>query len=267
MAPSNRPKKRTKTSSSNAASADDHEANVKQLSKTLGISEEQVRAMLDAQGAGLPTATASSGRSSRRSRPAVEKPKAAKAANSSAWADFMQDEMPVANGNGSGDNGGKKGAASEETTVAESNGSGEVSSSTTEDTRTYILPIKALPATPGVLAQTGTLNSSIAGRDKLTNALLTKDNEHIHLGSPTILFPNSVFDDVPISHIATSCSSCHSLVVDVNGALYGWGRNEMNQLGNFDEKDIMIPRKLEGPWSEPIVAGEFELKSLILSFK
>ena len=56
-------------------------------------------------------------------------------------------------------------------------------------------------------------------------------------------------------------------MVDVNGALYGWGRNEMNQLGNFDEKDIMIPRKLEGPWSEPIVAGEFELKSLILCFK
>jgi len=108
-----------------------------------------------------------------------------------------------------------------------------------------------------VLAQTGTLNSAIAGRDKLSNGQITATNAHIHLSEPTILFQDSVFQGLSVRLVATSCTSCHSLAVDTDGVLYGWGRNEMNQLGDIANfgKDVMIPHKLEGPWTEPIVAA------------
>jgi len=94
------PKKKSKSSNiTSSSTAEEQEANVKQLSRTLGISEEQVRAMLAAQGAGLPTATAS-GRTSRRSTDRKSTGSVASAAASTSaaaanpWSDFMEDEMP-----------------------------------------------------------------------------------------------------------------------------------------------------------------------------
>ena len=251
-----RPKKKSKTSSS-SASAEEQEANVQQLSRTLGISEEQVRAMLAAQGAGLPTATAS-GRTSRRSTDAKQRGSAVKSAApmpaNNPWSDFMQDEMPS---DKKKDEEAAAAVATPPETKAEVNEKVDKTSASSSLGRKYVLPIQRLPDTVGILAQTGTLDSAIAGRDKLSSGHITDDNAHIHLSEPTILFPDSVFDGLMVKFVATSCSSCHSLAVDTNGVLYGWGRNEMNQLGDTAVlgKDVMIPCKLEGPWTEPIVAA------------
>jgi len=241
---------RSKKSKSSGGSTADQEANVLQLSKTLGISEEQVRAMLAAQGAGIPTAT--SGRTSRRSAPAPQpesKPK-----QNSAWTDFMQDEMP---------NGKKTGGDSEadqSNHVSTSDGKTSdapsekvIDADSSKAVRKYKLPIMPVQLTPGVLAQTGTLNSASAGRDKISASSITAANSHIHLCAPTLIFSKSVFKNVKIARVASSCSSCHSLAIDVNGVVYGWGRNEQNQLGlsdNENVKDVMVPRILEGPWKD-----------------
>lgn len=76
----------------------------------------------------------------------------------------------------------------------------------------------------GVLTQTGSLDWDIVGRSKKSAEQFTEKD----FQSPTLLSQN-VFGALKIKFIATSCQSCHSIAVDVNGDVYGWGRNEMGK--------------------------------------
>jgi len=80
--------------------------------------------------------------------------------------------------------------------------------------------------TPGLLAQTGTLESSSVGRKKSNFSSLHD------LMEPTLLGYVSIFNKLPIALIATSSSACHSIVIDIHGNAYSWGRNETGQCGN-----------------------------------
>ena len=141
------------------------------------------------------------------------------------------------------------------------------------------------PPAPGRLAQTGTLDPSVAGRTKRP---LSADVSH-DLAEPTLLVPapegppqpsiprGLPFGGIKIALVATSSTSCHSVAVDVSGRAYGWGRNECSQLGSLSSSAsslseggvvegestnnntmIPLPRLLAGPFvtdSIPIVGA------------
>eukprot|EP00814_Leptocylindrus_danicus_P000124 CAMPEP_0116023330 /NCGR_PEP_ID=MMETSP0321-20121206/11530_1 /TAXON_ID=163516 /ORGANISM="Leptocylindrus danicus var. danicus, Strain B650" /LENGTH=617 /DNA_ID=CAMNT_0003494595 /DNA_START=61 /DNA_END=1914 /DNA_ORIENTATION=- len=257
-----RPKKKVRTAKDNDSNKQPSQANVDHLSKMLGISEEQVKAMLAAQGAGLPTATS---RASRRSAPPPAPAAAPKGKGSSAWADFMEEEMPEQKKKSSSDDNNNNANNKTDDHTAANTADSTTASNTEESTevtveaRKYILPLEPLEHKPGVLAQTGTLDTKLTGREKLGTASSNPALSHIHLDSPTVFCRESILQNVKIQFVATSSTACHNLAVDVDGVLYGWGRNEQSQLGlgpDCEEKDIMLPRKLEGPWgSGKIVAA------------
>ena len=102
------------------------------------------------------------------------------------------------------------------------------------------------PPTPGLLAQTGTLDPSVARRTKHPlSANLLHD-----LAEPTLLVPASegpqppslttttttiprgfLFDRIKIALVATSLTPCQLVAVGMRGGAYGLGRDENSQLG------------------------------------
>lgn len=145
--------------------------------------------------------------------------------------DFMSDTLGADN-TASKEEGDKKGDAKETTATF---------SSTTD----YILPIKPkLITKKSILAQTGTLDASIVGRGRITNA----GERKLDLFEPTILFSSSIFNKIQIQVIAASPSSCHSLAICDKGDVYGWGRDEDGQLGlGSSKKCHVVPQKIELP--------------------
>jgi len=89
---------------------------------------------------------------------------------------------------------------------------------------------------PGILAQTGTLNSCLPGRNKRPLIDDVRD-----LQSPTILTYSSIFNSVKVAFIAASSSSCHSLAIDVTGKAYGWGRNDRGQIISSLGPSVTVP--------------------------
>lgn len=251
-----RPKKKVRTAKDDN-NKQPSQANVDSLSKMLGISEDQVKAMLAAQGAGLPTATS---RASRRAAPPPASAAAPSATGkgSSAWADFMEEEMPEQKKK-SDDNNDVSTRANSKADDASADSTTAAAEVVEDTSRKYILPLEPLTHKAGVLAQTGTLDTKLTGREKLGAASSNPALSHVHLDSPTVFCRESIFQNVKTQFVATSSTACHNLAVDVDGVLYGWGRNEQNQLGlgpDCEEKDVMLPRKLGGPWgSEKIVAA------------
>ena len=218
-------------------------ADIAHLSHTLGISREAVEAMMAAQGSGT------SGTRTRRSAPP---PAAAPVAASSAWADFMSDEMNPGNSKDKKIDEGKEEKKEIKTETKEESKAKPTADSSTNDKANYALPLKADPLLKScVLAQTGTLDSSIVGRGQMN--MKVRDFPKIDLCEPTLLFPKSIFAKIRIGSITASSSSCHTIAIDTNGGVYGWGRNEDGQLGlGTDMPLLSYPRKIPIPGKEKI---------------
>lgn len=243
------------SSSGNGGSASD----IASLSRSLGISVQAVEAMLAAQGSGIePTTTTSSSRSSRASTLVAPAPAAPRASGSAgagkAWSDFMTEEISAVNVNTSTNTPSSKDVPGP--TAASTKDTASTSSSHAKEEDKQNPSITSSDA--GVLLQTGTLDSSVAGRKDKILFTATAILRSCDLFVPTKLVPD-VFSSasVKITKIATSCSACHSLCIDTNGNLYGWGRNEEAQLSsssnNWSESTAKLsvykPRKIDGPWS------------------
>ncbi|GMH87521.1 hypothetical protein TL16_g10880, partial [Triparma laevis f. inornata] len=218
------PKKRSRSAARGAGgggkSADDK--TVVKLSHTLSISEEEVKKMIESKGNDGPPPTSRRGRSE---APKEVKKEDTGVSASSAWADFMDDE------------GAEEGVKLESKVskaaelVGKNNKYLKVKSDSME---------KEEEGREGILIQTGTLDWDTVGRSK-KNA---SEVGTLDIMEPTVL-TRSVFGGRKVRLVAASCTSCHSFAVDVEGKLYGWGRNEAGQLGNGETKTVTTPTLVE----------------------
>jgi len=212
------------------------QADVNSLANSLGLGADAVSDILNCEGSGVAPA--------RRSRSSVGAVAGTAPVTSSAWADFMAD----------GDEAGKTPATA--TTTAAATGSSAKRAKTEEaveskqsssTVREYKLPVmtRMSAITPGVLAQTGTLDAKIVGRTKrpLTEAY--------DLQEPTVLAFESSFNKQPVAAVITSSSATHSIAITKDGSAYSWGRNEAGQCGFGDTSGcVPLPKKIE-------LAGKF----------
>jgi len=254
-------------------------ADLHNLSRHLGLSYPQVLAIMTSRGRGL----------SRRSLGGAEDTTAADALASAgmaanAWGDFMAEATAGLEEDGRADDAAAAAAVSSGTAAGES------------EAREYVLPILPRMAkpdgkasstsprkkkkakmidtadtypyvTPGRLAQTGTLDSTVPGR---TKRQLTQDYD---LEEPTFLPLAAVADDdeeaaeldpnPKFALIATSSTSNHSIAITTDGIAYGWGRNEANQLGLLSGAcaTVPLPTRLVGPWEDTPLVGAATGKS------
>lgn len=193
------------------------QADVDKLAKNLGMGSDDVAAILNSEGSGVPRRSRSSGTT-----------EAAAPIASSAWADFMTDEGFANDSKESSKTEEEKPSKRAKTIVNES------------DPREYVLPITIKNVKPGILAQTGSLDSKMIGRTKRTL------KEDFDLQDPTILGYESIFEKKKIKVIATSSSACHSIVIDTDGTAYAWGRNENGQCGfGYTSTCVPVPKKIE----------------------
>lgn len=117
------------------------------------------------------------------------------------------------------------------------------------ESRTYHpLPwdTKALPPTKkargadgrgGYLVQSGTLDVSIVGRGKLSQADFNKFA--FHLARPTRLHLPTL-----VTKVFSAGHAVHAIALDANGKVYGWGRNEGQQLGQSQPTNVYWPTLL-----------------------
>jgi hypothetical protein len=218
------------------------------------MTTEEAMDMLHSNGSGV-------GRSSRRASAEGAEGSMVPAIQSSAWADFMDDEgfgndsAPKTNDAGASEQGGDSKRAKT---------SNDASSNPSEQVRDYILPLKTSmkpPSlgktkksscadstsdeyykyiTPGILAQTGTLDAKMVGRTKRTL------DQVFDLQEPTILAFESSFQKQKVAFIATSSSACHSIVILEDGTAYSWGRNEEGQCGHgMTSSCVPLPKQIE----------------------
>lgn len=207
-------------------------SDISKLSHTLGLPVDAVTAIMNCQGQGV--------RSSRRSAGGGEDATAAAAVDPSmmnVWGDFMAEEST---------------ATTTSTAAATEPASSKQPATTTTSSgpRSYILPIEPPKSTPGLLAQTGTLDASVPGRSAISKTPSTHEFE-----CPTLLFPKSIFGSAAskIAHIATSPTACHSVAITTDGHAYGWGRNETGQLGlGYTSAVVPLPTQLSIPGEEEI---------------
>jgi len=160
------------------------------------------------------------------------------------WGDFMADESTTTTTTAASTN---DQAASTSKPAATTPSS---TSSSPSGPRSYALPIQPPKATPGLLAQTGTLDASVPGRSSISKTPATHEFE-----CPTLLFPQSIFGSITtttkIAHIATSPTSCHSVAITTDGMAFGWGRNETGQLGlGYTSAVVPLPTQLSIPGEE-----------------
>lgn len=214
-----------------------------------------VEALMKAKGRGIRssarTAETPSGRGTSGSAAA-----AAATPVSSAWADFMKEEGVNLNSGAAAASAGtsqkndqdeKKPAA-----VAEKTG-------TAAESRDYLAlpwdskePANKKARGPssdegGYLVQAGTLDASIVGRGKLSAADFAAHS--YHLARPTVLKLPTL-----ISKVFSAGHSVHAICLDANGQVYGWGRNEGQQLGISRPTNVYWPTPLDDFDSEsPIV--------------
>lgn len=243
-------KRRTRTKSPTAseivAPGGGTQNDVDKLAKNLGLPNDAVSAILNCEGSGIATPSTRTSRSSAvaagDSNPVV----------SSAWADFMSEEgfggTASASASAADSNPNKRPKTSKEGTSSSSpieideavqQKEAAVDPSTEAGPREYDLPIRPYQPTPGILAQTGTLDSAIIGRNKRP----LKQTEDLQ--EPTILTYESIFNKQKIAFIATSSSSAHSIVITTEGVAYAWGRNEAGQCGmGFTSSCVPLPTEI-----------------------
>ncbi len=246
-------KRRTRTKSPTASSevvapGGGTQNDVNKLAKNLGLPNDAVSAILNCEGNGIP-----GGSSSRVSRSSIGSGGSnSNPVVSSAWADFMSEE-----GFGGGTT--TTAAATEDENesnkrtkvdddAAKSNKSDNTGGNAAAEESTpreYELPILRHMPSPGILAQTGTLDSVIVGR---TKRALTGPED---FQEPTILAYESSFKKKKVAFIAASCSSAHSIAITTDGDAYAWGRNESGQCGlGSTSACVPLPTKIS-------LAGKF----------
>jgi len=204
-------------------------ADLSSLSAGLGMSMEDVQAMMSAAGGTGPPPTSAS----------TTDEAASSAAAASIWSDFAGDI--------------KISAAEEE--EAKRRKANKISSTG----RDYIVPVDSnLVSHPGVLAQGGTLDASLPGR-----LPLRKERLLIDLNEPTLLC-RQLYMPHKIKLIATSCSSYHSIAVDTNGSAYLWGRNEHQQCGSMNNRVVLYPTRAIGNFGKIVSAGAGKNHSILV---
>lgn len=119
---------------------------------------------------------------------------AAAAGMANVWGDWMNEEMTPA-----------APSAAKSDSKEESKPSAAATTTTTGP-RSYLLPLTPPSSSSGILAQTGTLDSTIPGRSSMS-----KENKTFELQEPTVLFPD-VFRGEKCVGVFTGCSACHSVV-------------------------------------------------------
>jgi hypothetical protein len=88
----------------------------------------------------------------------------------------------------------------------------------------------------GYLVQSGTLDFTIVGRGKLSAADF--EQHAYHLAAPTrLVMPPAV----KITKVFSAGHAVHALCIDTKGQVYGWGRNEHQQLGNALPANVYWP--------------------------
>ncbi len=55
--------------------------------------------------------------------------------------------------------------------------------------------------------------------------------------------------------VAAGSAACHSLITDVNGTAYTWGRNEKGQLGLGDLVQRNVPTLVPGLSGKKVLGG------------
>eukprot|EP00986_Skeletonema_menzelii_P009111 scaffold4057_cov155-Skeletonema_menzelii.AAC.1 len=214
-------------------------SDIAKLSHTLGLPVDAVTAIMNCQGQGV--------RSSRRSAGGGDDPTAAAAVDPSmmnVWGDFMAEESATTTTTTAAASTNDQAAASSKQPAATITATATATSS---GPRSYALPIEPPKSTPGLLAQTGTLDASVPGRSAISKSPATHEFE-----CPTLLFPTSIFGpNTKIAHIATSPTACHSVAITTDGMAYGWGRNETGQLGlGYTSAVVPLPTELSIPGEE-----------------
>jgi hypothetical protein len=249
MPPTRKRRTRTKspTASEIVAPGGGTQNDVDKLAKNLGLPNDAVSAILNCEGSGVVDGGRLS-RSSNSSGGDTSNPVV-----SSAWADFMSEEGFGEGGSGAADADTDKDAKrvktdeKEEVVVEKQKPKQEANEPTTKAAavideslpREYVLPIAPHKPTPGILAQTGTLDSTIVGRTKRT---LTNVED---LQEPTILTFKSIFSNKKIAFIAASSVSAHSIVITTDGEAFAWGRNESSQCGlGYASACVPLPTKI-----------------------
>ena len=179
-----------------------------------------VQAMMESRGRGIRSSRRSGDAAAAASAPVTSTPV------SSAWADFMKEE---------GVNDASQGTDSKRS-AADSDEANPASSTT--GNRTYTLALgkdKKKKKSCGLLVQAGTLEWTVVGRTKNFNwdAAYT-------LTAPTIL------SGLRVHSVFTAGHACHSLAIAENGKVYGWGRNESNNLTSSLGKNVWAPTELPG---------------------
>lgn len=240
--PRTKRQRRTKSTSPVVAPGGGTQEDVNNLASNLGMDASSVQAMLNCGGTGIGS----------RTRNKASGDLEEDAPTSSAWADFMSEEGFGDAAATTASGGDSKAEEKVEDSKDVTNGKGLAQDANDEDVKPiYILPIvprMAIPnskgkkksssksdnkatnvITPGILAQTGTMDSQIIGRTK--RPLKSASESPFDLQAPTILGYNSIFNKIPIGFIAASSSSCHSIAIDITGKAYTWGRNELGQCG------------------------------------
>ena len=153
----------------------------------------------------------------------------------------------------------KTDAAAQESKAAKTSSSSTTTTTTTKKKihpddmpRIYELPLRPLmrpPSeranvnsthkypTPGLLAQTGTLDSTIVGRAKRP---LTEVQD---LQEPNLF--TSTFSK-KVAFVASAPTAVHSICILTDGSAYAWGRNEAGQCGFGSTSNcIPLPKKIE----------------------
>jgi len=270
-------KRRTRTKSpTNAeivAPGGGTQSDVNKLAKHLGLSGNAVSSILNCEGSGVASRIS---RSSTNNEEGAGN--AGAGATSSAWADFMNEEgfgagdaptpsttAPAAtstatstsnntttdekdsnkklktNENEQQPKATSTNTESKKSTSPPPSSKPTIKSSAVDEQRDYQLPITVPTPTPGILAQSGTLDSTTIGRTKRTLS------ETYDLQEPTILAYKSIFNQSKIAIIATSSTSAHSIAITTDGVAYAWGRNEMGQcgIGSGTSACVPLPTKIE----------------------
>jgi hypothetical protein len=203
---------------------------------------------------------ASKGRGYRRRGQADDTAAAAAAPVNTSWADFLSEESPAAP---------SKMAADESSTAAAA--SSEAADDDDESTtRTYVLPLapewlkkgpsqakkakKGSSVGSGILVQAGTLDATCIGRTKPTM------DRSFDLPVPSVLLPRIQF-----TKVISSCNAAHALAIDTAGNVYGWGRNEADQLGaGLGSSYVGKPFLLEGLDSNIVGGAVGKFHSMVL---